>query len=263
MNGNLCELFHSLRNVVREIPSGLVISARLILGSGLIWTCHLAGYLSKIGIGLNNLVGTEVSGDLFFEILQSLALALISVIPIAYLAYVISKKWFPVALLLGIVAFLLATTFYYSYIGHFGFGAILGYSTSTRFVWIALVALVVSIFIIFVNSNRGVAHSLAIIASVSSISYFLGELKAGSANGSRWYIVHFQDGTQLPAFVLRRARDGLILKKRDYFAFDIGTVFVPYASIKMLAEPQRVDGSGEGVFQNDYPSFSAPKEQKK
>ena len=87
-----------------------------------------------------------------------------------------------------------------------------------------------------------------------SFSYVLGEVRAGTVPEYSWKQVVFLDDTRLDGYPLHRVSGGIIFRKRKFFSFDVGAVFIPYSSIKFITEPRR-DSAGDQVLSLDYPSF--------
>lgn len=262
---------HFLKNIksktkiaLNELHPALILAARLLFGAWFIWLCHVIGYVDQLGIGVNGLIGREVSGDLFFEFMSAVVSATIFSIPITYFIFLLLNS--EIARKLGVPPSAIKATIIYgsgitilaivfSYVGFIDPTSALSYGTSTRTAILCSLALIFSILLLFFSKSGSLIHSSAALICVAGVAFFLGEVKAGSEGYSRQQVIYFDDGTQLAGRLLHRVEGGVIFRKSFYFAFDTGTIFVPLSAIRFIGEPQRKSPDAGVALRNDYPAF--------
>jgi len=246
------------------IPPPILLALRVVFGAAFIWVSHLIGYVTQLGVGINGIVGREVSGDLVFEFFTSVVGAAVLTVPLTCLFFQAFNferirdaryaRWARSSVIyFSSLAFCLSC--FFSYIGFINPMMALSYATSTRTAIICSVALILSFVMLFATYKNKRLHSTAMLFCVAGFSYFLGEMKAGEEGYSRQVVIYFDDGSQLPGHLLHRVNHGVLFRKSSYFPFDTGTVFVPYDTIRMIGEPQRESVGAAEILMNDYPSF--------
>lgn len=262
----------TLRRLLTNKNAVLVV--RLLIAISWLATAHILGYVERLGIGVGAFIGLEIAIDLFADFASSAITATIVsslIVGVILLSNEIfnhqenhfekstnltdiwqnlsSKKY---ALVLTIAIFLVIFTV--SYLNTTQFFSALGYGISTFSLIASLVLVLVSILLwIYWDSTWHIVVS-SLIPFLLSLSYYAGELKAGTIPEFRLMQVVFLDDKRLDGYPLHRVSSGIIFRKREHFGFDVGTVFIPYSSIKMVTEPAR-DSDGSLVLSQDYPSI--------
>ncbi|WP_299402530.1 hypothetical protein [uncultured Roseobacter sp.] len=241
------------------------IALRIALAVSSIFAMHVFGYVHKLGVGVAPFIGLEVTADLlanvFYNSLNAFVVFILSAFAFYILFRIIYKLfgsvdepafgsefgyWLALAAAMGI--------FVNDYVSIESWSASFGYANSTFLFSISALAFVLSVFLFWLKIIGTQMFSAVVISFLLSFSYLLGEVKAGSTPEYAWKQIVFVDDSRLDGFPLHRVRDGFIFRKRSYFAFDSGAVFVPFHSVKFITEPSRTSG-GEQVFSRDYPSW--------
>lgn len=237
----------------------IYFAIKILIAFTSIWTAHLVGYIEAIGVGVRNFIGFEVSGDLFFEFISKLSKsAIFSILYITPILIAVQLLKFSALKYLLIkvslfTAFCLAS-FLPNYLQVRSFTATLGYATiHSELLFLAVIA---SIFgILYLCQDWLFDIFIAFFSAlILAGAYYAGELKAESFPEIAPRHVIFLDDTILTGYPLHRVEGGIIFRKESYFPFDTGSVFIPYAAIKMVTEPPR-DQSGKNIISNDYPGI--------
>ncbi len=233
-------------------------AARFGFAASTILSMHVFGYVHKLGIGMRPFVGLEVTADLLADILYFLISLVISFTLYFFLFSTVGRlfeytqkyqKWMPMAA--GILALYYALGKYLNF--SFWSGSF-GYASSSYFLFIPLVALIFAAVLRWRGKVGTEMLTSVLLVFLLSFSYVLGEVRAGTVPEYSWKQVVFLDDTRLDGYPLHRVSGGIIFRKRKFFSFDVGAVFIPYSSIKFITEPRR-DSAGDQVLSLDYPSF--------
>ena len=245
---------------------GTYFALRVLLAGSTLFAMHLFGYIHRLGIGVRPFIGAEVATDLLADITYaffvSAAVGVLTffVLTVAMrLCVKLIKRFFSepqrqltfvsavIALFAGIYTFLKT---------YFGFGfwwtASFGYGVSNSALCFSTGAfLLAGVMLYFEKIGAHLAGSVVLVLFLNW-SYFFGAVKAGSVPEYNWKQIVFLDDTRLDGYPLHRVSDGIIFRKRDFFALDTGAVFVPFSSFKFITEPA-VDSGGDAVLSRDYP----------
>lgn len=248
----------------QNYPTSYVL-ARVILACSSVFAMHVFGYVHKLGIGVSAFVGMEVATDLLASIIYSFLKSLVVFFLFLFATFLFfevlarcfdqfgkSERNSNFRLLLATLSAVCVFTLNYVDFGQWS--ASFGNVNSTFLFGISLFALCCAIVCSWIKIMNSQVMAGVLISFLFSSSYLLGEMRAGSVPDYGWRQIVFVDGSRLDGFPLHRVRDGFIFKKRDFFAFDTGVVFVPFNSIKFITEPSRTT-DGEFVLSRDYPSW--------
>lgn len=248
--------------LVQKFPLPYLIG-RILIAASSVFSMHVFGYAHRLGIGVKPFVGLEVAADLFSEVLYSVLATLVAFGVLLFFVTILMKASFrllspdavsnPESVSFGLALLLAAMFFTNNYLDFTYWSGSFGYANSASWVLLPLIATVAGFALWWGGVIKAPLFAVTAISLLMSVSYFLGEIKAGSSPEYVWKQIVFLDDTRLDGFPLHRVADGIIFRKRDYFAFDTGAVFVPYSSIKFITEPSR-DSSGTSVTSRDYPS---------
>lgn len=262
------ELFSKLKATHDYLSNEYVLAYltfRVFLVATSLFSMHVFGYIHRLGLGVRPFIGLEVAADLFADIVFNFLMgigvfgALAFVIHALHLSALklfpaiksgnVGRSEFTVSLCIAIIVFI------WNYLDSAYWFRSFGYSNnSLALVVVGLGLVVVAILMWLRKLIEPAMVTYALVPFLFALSYSLGVTKAGSVPEYAWKQVIFSDGTRMDGYPLHRVRDGMIFRKRRYFSFDTGAIFIPYSSVMFVTEPPRDSGGGL-LLSGDYPSI--------